>query len=216
MSSDHPPLDITVYSDYACPFCYVGERRLQKLGKQFDLNIPYRSVEIHPETPPEGMPLEKLGYPPKQWTQMMDHLDSMVRDEGLNFAERTFTTNTHEALLLAEAAKGQGGELFELVHEGLFHAFFVQGKNIGDSAVLADIAVGAGFSPDEFERAMMDPVLEDALRENFAAARKDGVTSVPTMLINGHLIRGALPTSSLIAAAQELLEGPAPAGTSIA
>jgi len=206
MSTDRPPLNVTVYSDYACPFCYVGDHRLKKLGKQFDLHVTYRSVEIHPETPPEGMPLEKLGYPPEQWQQMMDHLDSMTQDEGLNFTKRTFTTNTHEALLLAEAAKSQGDELFELVHEGLFHAFFIQGQNIGDPTVLAEIAVGAGFSPDEFDRAMMDPVLEDALRENFVAARKDGVTSVPTMVINGEVVRGALPLAALLAAAEELAE----------
>jgi predicted DsbA family dithiol-disulfide isomerase len=210
MSPTLPPLDVTVYSDYACPFCYVGDRRINKLAEHFELNITYRSVEIHPETPPQGMPLENLGYPPEQWAQMMTHLSTMADEEGLNIAERTFTTNTHEALLLSEAAKvmegEMGEEIFELIHEGLFHAFFTQGKNIGDPQVLEDIAIGAGMNPEEFSQAMMNPAHEDALRENFAAARKDGVTSVPTYVINGQVVRGAQPVSALLAVAQEVAE----------
>lgn len=207
MDAARPPLKVTVYSDYVCPFCYVGDRRLRRLADRFDLDITWRPVEIHPETPPEGMSLEQLGYPADVWEKMMMHLGNMAAEEGIALASRTFTTNSHNALLLAEAAKTLGEDVFDRVHEGLFHAFFCEGRNIGDEEVLAQVAEKAGVPREAFEAALVDPRFEDALRENFVAARQDGVTSVPTMIINGHKVRGAVPMDNLLLLAEELVEG---------
>ena len=197
-------LDVIVYTDYVCPFCYVGDHRIRRLAERFDVNIVWRPVEIHPETPPEGMSLEKLGYPPDVWEKMMTHLGNMAAEEGIPLAERTFTTNSHNALLLSAAAREAGGEVFDLVHEGLFFSFFTQGRNIGDPKVLEEIAVGAGMSPEAFDDALMNPKYEDVLRENFVAARRHGVTGVPTFVINDHVVRGAVPLSALMAVAEEV------------
>lgn len=207
MDAARHPLKVTVYSDYICPFCYVGDRRLRRLAERFPLDITWRPVEIHPDTPPEGMPLERLGYPPEVWEKMMAHLGNMAAEEGIALAERHFTTNSHNALLLAEAARELGEGVFERVHEGLFHAFFCEGRNIGEAAVLADIATRAGMGREAFDRALADPRHEDALRENFVAARQDGVTGVPTLVINGHRVQGAVPLANLLLLAEELVEG---------
>ena len=204
MAQSRPRLDITIYTDYVCPFCYVGDRRIRKLSEQFDTTLTWRPIEIHPETPPEGMPLEKLGYPPDMWRQMMDHLGNMAAEEGIPMTQRTFTTNSHNALLLSAAAAEQGGELFDLVHEGLFFSYLTQGKNIGDTKVLSDIAIGAGMSPDQFDDALMNPKYEDALTANFVAARTHGVTSVPTFVLNDHVVKGAMPLGALLAVAEEV------------
>ena len=204
MDQVRPRLDVTVYTDYVCPFCYVGDRRIRRLAEQFDVNITWRPVEIHPETPPEGMPLADLGYPPDVWEKMMMHLGNMAAEEDIPMAERKFTTNSHNALLLSAAARDQNDEVFELVHEGLFFTFFTQGKNIGDPKVLADIAIGAGMSPEDFDDALMNPKYEEALTENFVAARRHGVTGVPTFVINEHVVRGAVSLPSLLAVAEEV------------
>ena len=98
----------------------MGERRLARLNDEFDVRLEGRFLEIHPETPPEGMPVSGLGYPPAQWARMMENLERMGKADGIVFSDRTFTTNSHKALLLAEAAKEEGPEVFEALNEGLF------------------------------------------------------------------------------------------------
>ena len=100
----------------------MGERRLARLNEEFDVRLERRFLEIHPETPAEGKPVSELGYPPEQWGRMMENLERMGKAEGIVFSERTFTTNSHKALLLAEAAKEEGPEVFEALNEGLFRA----------------------------------------------------------------------------------------------
>jgi predicted DsbA family dithiol-disulfide isomerase len=121
----------------------VGERRLARLKEEFDVRVERRFLEIHPETPPEGMPVTALGYPPDQWARMEENLERMGKAERIVFSERTFTTNPHKALLLAEAAKEEGSAVFEALNVGLFHACFTEGRNIGDPEVLRDVAQAA-------------------------------------------------------------------------
>ena len=89
----------------------MGERRLVRLSEEFDVHVERRFLEIHPETPAEGRPVSELGYPPEQWARMMENLERMGKAEGIVFSERTFTTNSHKALLLAEAAGVPAGRL---------------------------------------------------------------------------------------------------------
>jgi len=196
------PVPVTVYSDYVCPFCYVGTRRLTRLAEQVDLAITWRPVEIHPDTPPDGMPLEDLGYPAELWDRMMMHLGNLAAEEGLRLAERRFTTNSHRALLLAEAARDVGPDTFHAVHEALFFAFFTQGRNIAQVDVLRPIARAAGMSDEAFERALIEPVYEARLRDNLQAARAQGIRGVPAYVFGGQLVSGAVPLSQLLAAAE--------------
>jgi len=192
-----PTVPVTVFSDYICPFCYVGARRLARLSGQFNLVITHCPVEIHPHTPATGMPVTDLDYSAEVWDKMMVHLGRLTAEEGIAMAERQFTTNSHQALLLAEAAREQPPGVFEAIHEGLFHAFLAQGLNIGDPAVLAQVAAASGMDRDAFDLALTDPRYEEALRKNFARARQLGVTGVPAFLIGDHLVSGAVPISQL-------------------
>jgi predicted DsbA family dithiol-disulfide isomerase len=198
-----PKLPVTVFSDYICPFCYIGDRRLARLAEHYDLNVDWRFLEIHPETPPEGMPLSELGYPPEQWRQMMANLSRMAGEERIPLAEREITTNSRKALLLAEAAKEVGPEVFCALNEKLFAAFFGEGRNIGDDAVLRKLAEEAGVPADLVERAWGDPAYGETLSANQAAAAQLGITGVPTFLIGKRILVGAVPAEALLAAARE-------------
>ena len=83
--SEKPVLLATVFTDYICPFCYVGDVRLDRLREHFDLKINWCFVEIHPETPVEGMPVSSLGYDDARWQLMMDNLSTMAQEEGIDF-----------------------------------------------------------------------------------------------------------------------------------
>ena len=101
---------------------------------------------------------------------MMENLDRMGKVEGVVFSERTFTTNSHKALLLAEAAKEEGPEVFEALNEGLFRAYFTEGRNIGDPRVLREVAEAAAVPSGRIGQAWSDPAYEERLARDHAAA----------------------------------------------
>jgi predicted DsbA family dithiol-disulfide isomerase len=140
-----PELKVTVFSDYICPFCYVGHHRLMRLRDEYDLKINWCFIEIHPETSAEGEPVASLQYPSPQWNQLMQSLEAVAREEGIAMAEHTFTTNSKDALLLSEAAKTLGRDKFYRLHEKLFNAFFVNNRNIGDRNILRELAADSGI-----------------------------------------------------------------------
>ena len=176
----------------------MGERRLARLDDEFDVRVERRFLEIHPETPAEGRPVSELGYPPGQWARMMENLDRMGKAEGVVFSERTFTTNSHKALLLAEAAKDEGPEVFEALNEGLFRAYFTEGRNIGDPRVLRELAEAAGLPAGRIGQAWSDPAYEGRLSRDHAAAAGIGITAVPTFIVDGRwIIEGAVPVETL-------------------
>jgi predicted DsbA family dithiol-disulfide isomerase len=186
----------------------VGERRLARLNEDFDVRVERRFLEIHPETPAEGRPVSELGYPLEQWARMMENLTRMGRAEGIAFSERTFTTNSHKALLLAEAAKEEGPEVFEALNEGLFHAYFTEGRNIGDPHVLRDVAQATGVPADRIGQAWSDAAYEERLARDHAAAAGIGITGTPTFIVDGRwILEGAVPVEMLREVAKKVSAG---------
>ena len=195
-----PELLVTAFSDYVCPFCYIGSRRLLRLNEEFDLRVNWCAVEIHPETPAGGMPLERLGYQPAQWAGMMEALGQMAEDEGLILRRHNFTTNSHKALLLAESAKEVGRTAFYELHERLFSALHREGRNIGDESVLRELAVEAGLPASVTESAWREERFEQRLRQNLHAAARIGLRGTPTFIIGQQVIAGAVAYQQLLGA----------------
>ena len=172
------------------------------------MHVERRFLEIHPETPAEGMPVSELGYPPEQWVRMMENLNRMGEAEGIVFSDRTFTTNSHMSLLLAEAAKEEGQEIFEALNEGLFRAYFTEGRNIGDPQVLRDVAQAAGVSAGRIGQAWSDAAYEKRLARDHEAAAEIGITGIPTFIVDGRwIIEGAVPVEMLREVAQKIASG---------
>lgn len=202
MMPTKPELLVTVFSDYICPFCYIGHVRLARLRNEYDLKINWRFIEIHPDTPSEGQSVEKLGYEPEQWKLMMDNLQRMANEDGINFADHRITTNSHKALLLAEAAKEEGREIFYSLNEKLYQAYFVDGENIGEVAVLETIAKKCGVSKDTVRTAWKDSKYEEILNKNLLNAVALNITGTPTFFFGKTQLTGALSEAELREAAK--------------
>ena len=207
IEADKPELRITVFSDYICPFCYIGDARLERLRAEYDVRVNWCFLEIHPATPEEGMSVSGLGYDEARWRQMMEALARMAEEEGLAFAEHDFTTNSHRALLLAEAAKEEGQKIFYSLHRKLFEAFFCERLNIGDTGVLTRLAHAAGVSASVVERAWVDQHLEARLQQNLAAARELAVRATPTFFLGQQRLDGAVSLDRLQHAARAAVSG---------
>ena len=199
-----PELKITVYSDYICPFCYVGHHRLQRLRDSYDLKINWCFLEIHPETPAEGEPIDSLDYPSDQWQQMMKNLERVAKEENIPLSKLSFITNSKDALLLSEAAKRCGRDVFYKLHEKLFSAYFIDSKNIGDKDVLNEIARACEIDKETIDAAWTDEKYQKRLLDNFNSARKHKIQSVPSFVFGDRVLTGVVAETTFRDAAAEL------------
>jgi len=201
-----PELKLTVFSDYICPFCYVGHHRLMRLCDEYDLKINWCFIEIHPETSPEGEPVASLEYPSEQWNQLMQNLETVAREEGIAMAEHSFTTNSKDALLLSEAAKAQGREKFYALHEKLFTAFFVDSRNIGDRNILRELAADSGIDSDVVESAWQKKKYQQRIQSNYHTARQNEIQAVPSFIFGDRKLTGVVTEDIMRSAARDLVK----------
>jgi predicted DsbA family dithiol-disulfide isomerase len=202
MALSKPELKVTVFSDYICPFCYVGDARLKRLRASFELKANWCFLEIHPETSPQGEPVSSLNYPAEAWKRMMATLRQMAEDENLPLREHNFTTNSRSALQLAEAAKTIDPAVFYRLHARLFEAFFSEGRNIGDRDCLRGLALDAGMTDAQIGSAWQDEAISKRLQHYLKAAQELRVQATPTFFIGQRRLDGAVPVDQLVEAAE--------------
>jgi predicted DsbA family dithiol-disulfide isomerase len=204
--SSLPEIRITVFSDYICPFCYVGHHRLMRLKDEYDLKINWCFLEIHPENSAEGEPVTDLDYSSEFWDELMRNLKRVADEENIPLAEHTFTTNSRDALLLAEASKQLGHEVFYQLHERLFSTFFVDKRNIGDRNILREIAKDCGINDEIIDAAWTEPEYQQRLLENFNHARQHKIKSVPSFVFGKCILTGVVDEAIMRDAAAELVK----------
>lgn len=201
-----PQVRLTLFTDYVCPFCFIGDLRLQQLRENYDVLVNFRFIEIHPETPTQGTTIDSLDYSDEQWQGMMDGLLEMAAEEHVSLHPPRLLVNSHHALLLAETAKSAGRETFYKLNEALYYSYFIEGRNIGDREVLREIATDCGMHEELVTKAWNDPEYEKILQTNMAMAIKAGVTGTPTFFIGQQRFTGAVATTRLKEAAVAYLQ----------
>jgi predicted DsbA family dithiol-disulfide isomerase len=184
-------LKIIAYSDYICPFCYIGYHRIEKLKKEYNLAVEWRPFEIHPETPKEGALIDELPFPKGYLEMAFANVKRLADEDGipLKFSEKL--PNSRLALYISEFARKKGK--FEEFHKSVLEAHWLDGKDIGDKSLLLDLAESVGLNKNEIEIYLDtdEPfkVVQKALKE----LRKYGINGVPTFNIEESLIVGAQP-----------------------
>ncbi|MCB1448439.1 MAG: DsbA family oxidoreductase [Rhizobiaceae bacterium] len=195
-------LDIDIISDIVCPWCYLGQRRLalalESLAPDIDARIRWRPFQLEPDAPPEGFDTfdylaRKIGGPDRvrQSHEMLTRLGAEI---GLPFALDKATTfpNTLDAHRLLHWAGEAGEDMQDKVAKALFTANFVEGRNVGDRAVLAGIAQACGMDGGDVARRLATDADRDRIRDDIAQARQMGVSGVPFFVIDGkYAISGA-------------------------
>lgn len=166
--------------------------RIERLRKAHGLRVQFVHFPLHPDTPAEGRSLEALfagrGYDiPKMQAQMRARMAA----EGLPYGERKMTFNSRLAQELAKWADTQPGG--EAIHDALFRAYFVDGRNIGDPQVLLEVAQSVGLPLQEAKEVLEQRTFRAAVDEDWEKSRRYGVTGVPTFVIGNHGVVGAQP-----------------------
>ena len=202
MALSKPELKVTVFSDYICPFCYVGDARLKRLRARYELKVNWCFLVIHPETSSAGQAVSSLNYPAETWKAMMATLREMATEEHLPLGEHEFTTNSRSALRLAEAAKFIDPAVFYRLHAHLFEAFFAAGRNIGDRDCLRSLALDAGMTDAQIVSAWQDEAVSRRLQQHLKAAQELRVEATPTFFIGERRLDGAVSVHQLYQAAE--------------
>ena len=191
------PIKIDVWSDIACPWCYIGKRRLEAgiavYGQQegsVPVEIEYHSFELSPDTPVDcdGSEVDFLVQNKRmsedQVRSMIDRVTQVAAGEGLRYDfDALRHTNTVKAHQLLHYAKGRGIQLE--TKERLLRAYFVEGRHVGRVEELAALASEIGLDGDDVLRSLVDDQYLDAVRADQRAAMEYGIHSVPFFVIEG-------------------------------
>lgn len=148
---------------------------------------------LHPDTPAEGRSLKDLfAGRGLDLEAMHTRMKGLMDAEGLPYNRRSHTYNSRLAQELAKWADSQ--QRFESIHEALYRAYFVDGKNIGDPAVLRDVALSVGLPADGARDVLVDRSFKDAVDADWRKAREYGITGVPSFVVAGrYKVVGAQP-----------------------
>jgi predicted DsbA family dithiol-disulfide isomerase len=199
---------LEVFSDYTCPWCYVGWARLEKalaaLPRGTHVAVDWRPFEIHAEVPIEGMPVEDLPYAPDVWARMQEALRASAAQEGLEVGNRPKVSNTHRALITGAYAQEREPDRFPAFHERLFKGYFAEGMDLGDPDVVDSLAEEAGLDVNAMREALEDGGYEAALSSASSDARMMGITGTPTFVFDRTFATsGAQPVEVLLRAFEE-------------
>ena len=207
-------LTIDVVSDLVCPWCYIGTRRLDQVLKSMPEATPalvrYRPFLLDSSVPPEGADLRqwlrrKYGADPES---MFARVEAQARTTGipLDFSRVQRYPSTLAAHTLLRHALEKGTQ--RALADALFTAYFIESKDIGDSATLAQIALEHGFSEEDTLKWVSDAKELEATRAEATALSQQGISGVPFFVFNEQLaFSGAQPSEVFRSAIEEALAG---------
>lgn len=209
------PIKIDIWSDIACPWCFIGKRNLEggiaALGTDGpEVEVEYHSFELSPDTPADfvGSTTEYLskakGMPVAQVEAMLEHVTGIAAKAGLDYhfdqVKHTKTLKAHELLHFAKA----NGKQLEL-KERLLAAYFEEGGFVNRTDDLVAYATEVGLDPDEARSALESGRYAADVQADMDQARAYGINGVPFFVIDGKYgVSGAQPSEVFTQAIQQV------------
>jgi predicted DsbA family dithiol-disulfide isomerase len=184
-------LNLVMFSDFICPFCYIGFQTVRRLKPEFGFDIEWLGFQIHPEWPAAGMVSAEYrrGMDPETRRMMWARIAALGESVGLEMKSPELLANSRLALEAAEFAKEHGkAEIFE---ERVFRAYFNENLNIGSQDVLGDLAGEVGLDRHQLSLALESNRYQNRLRDNAVAAHNRAVDGVPTFFFGDYPLVGA-------------------------
>lgn len=210
MQTAQQKMQIEIWSDIACPFCYIGKRNFERALEQFPqrdkVTVIWRSFQLMPEaTSLQGKDAlqalaDHLHVSREQAAVMNQRVTDMARQAGLTYnMDRLVWANTFQAHRLIQYARtvGKADEL----EERLFEAHFTNGRDIGDTATLAELALAAGLDREQVTAVLSSDRFTAEVMEDIAVFNQLGLRGVPSFVANrSSAFSGAVPPSDMLRA----------------
>ncbi len=182
------PITLEVFTDYVCPWCYLGDNRVKKLKQNYHITVQLVHFPLHPETPAEGRARE-------DFKAKNTRMQGLMEAEGLPYSARSHTYNSRLAQEIGTWAETQSGG--NSIHDKFFEAYFVDCRNIGDVEVIIDVVKSVGLDEQQARAVLAERRFKDAVDADWEKSRRYGVTGVPTFVSNGRGLVGAQPYEAL-------------------
>lgn len=189
--------NIMIWTDFACPYCYIGERRLKdalkELGWQDKFEITYRAFELDPTASKQPKDISIVDRLAKKYRlsvgeakEKIDAIDAQGRELGIDFRYATAKpSNTFDAHRLMKLASAKyDGEVVEKLNEQLFDAYFVRNQVLADRAVLLENSLVAGLREEDVMRVLDSEEYAPEVRQDEEEAARFGVRGVPYIVFN--------------------------------
>lgn len=199
------PIKVDIWSDVACPWCFIGKRRFEAAVAQFDgeVEVEFHAFELSPDTPEDyqGTHAEYLasrGFPRDQIAAMDERIGSIAESVGLHYDfEHNHPTRTLKAHELIAFAKTQG--LQAEMKERLMAAYFERGEHVGDIDELVRMAGEVGLDERGARAALETGVYAGNVQDDIAQARAYGIQGVPFFVIDEKYgVSGAQETQTFV------------------
>ncbi len=192
-------MHIDVWSDMVCPWCYLGSRRLstaldrfRELHPDTDVTVRWRAFELDPGAPPEPQDLRSAlerKYGPGSFDSMTGRLVALGAPEGIDYRfDLAQRVNTFDAHRLVEWAASVSAEAQDRLVTAVFGAYFTEGADISDHAVLVDLARGAGLDADVATEVLSSGAYAEEVRADEAGARERDISGVPATVVDERLL----------------------------
>ncbi|TLK54692.1 DsbA family oxidoreductase [Glutamicibacter sp. V16R2B1] len=207
-------LRVDIWSDIACPWCFIGKRRFESALQQLDfadqVDVHWHAFQLDPSLPEHyaGTELQYLsevkGMPAEQVQGMLEHVTAQAAGEGLSYDfEKLRPANSFNALRLLQFAKQQGQG--SAMKEALLSAHFERGLDTGDRETLADLAAAVGLDRSQALDVLETDAHADEVRADIDQARQLGISGVPFFVLEGKYgISGAQPAENFVQALRQV------------
>lgn len=214
-NAERASVTIDVVSDVVCPWCFVGRKRLEEaleMAPDIEAEVRWRPYQLDATIPKGGISRKEYmerKFGPDGGVGMHERLEAVGREVGIPFAFDKIqrSPNTLDAHRLLHWAQTVGTQ--DAVDEELFRLYFIEGQDVGDPNVLADVAARHGLDRDVVKRLLAGDADEAEVQEEIAAAQRIGVTGVPFFIFNGRLaVSGAQPAEVLVSAMRQAMQEP--------
>jgi predicted DsbA family dithiol-disulfide isomerase len=193
---------ITIYSDYVCPFCYLGKQSLEQYQqtREDELDVNWHPFDLRSHkrgsdgeidhSVDDGKDDEYFEQVRQNVARLQERYDA---DEMLSLDDLPEKVDSFDAQVASYYVDTEHPEQWHAFDTAVFEALWIDGRDIGDVDVLAELAEDVGLDGDEIRTTVADEDLRNRLREEFTTAQRQGVTGVPTFVHDGHAARGAVP-----------------------
>ena len=218
-------MKITYWSDYACPYCYIGEARLKKaiddIPELKDVEIEMKAFQLDPSAGEHAAGdtqtrfAHKYGISMQEAGETIERISQMGIAEGLDFKyATTLFTNTMDAHRLTKLAQSKNdSELEEKIIEPLFKAYFTDNKELADKELLQKIGEDAGLDAEEVKEVLSSDKYKDKVLLDEREAARYGIHAVPFFVVGQYGISGAQSVDGMKATIMKVMEESAGAVT---